>query len=175
MGGRVMTRLTRLFVVMVLAAGVSGCTALDALRLIVQPPSFSEVEGQPAEIRLLGPSSSRPAGGAAIRLWTRVSNPNQFSLTLRRLEGTLELQGSRAATVDFPLGLPLTAGEATVIPLDLSVSFADLPGLGDAIRRAVSGQPIDYALDGTVAVEAGRFGTPTFGPMRLLDGEVRVR
>ena len=83
--------------------------------------------------------------GAAIRLYTRVRNPNQFGVTLSTLTGDLFLQGSRAAEADFPLGLPLTAGADTVIPLDLRVSFADIPGLADAIRRAVAGQPLGYA------------------------------
>ena len=160
----------------VLAASQTGCAALEGLRALIQPPQFSEADGQPAEIRLLGPGQGAgPLGGAAIRLYTRVRNPNPFGLTLRTLNGDLFLEGSRAAGADFPLGLPLTAGGDTVIPLDLRVSFADIPGLADAIRRAVSGQPLNYRLDGTVGVEAGQLGTPTFGPMTLIAGELRPR
>lgn len=116
-----------------------------------------------------------PVGGAAVRLWAEVTNPNSFGVTLGTLSGTLFLEGSRAAAADFPLGLPLGSRQQTVIPIDLSLSFSDLPGLGDALRRAVSNQPIAYRLDGTVGVDAGRLGTPTFGPMTLLTGEVRPR
>lgn len=162
--------------VVTLAAGQAGCAALGGLRGLVQPPQFSEAEGQRAEIRLLGPGQGGgPLGGAAIRLYTRVRNPNPFGLTLRTLSGSLFLEGGRAAEADFPLGLPLTAGGDAVIPLDLRVSFADIPGLADAIRRAVSGQALDYRLDGTVGVDAGQLGTPTFGPMTLLTGELRTR
>lgn len=152
-----------------------GCAALEGLRGLVQAPQFSEADGQPAEIRLVGPGSGAPLGGAAIRIWARVRNPNSFGLTLSRLSGTLFLEDSRAADADFPLGLPLTPGGDTVIPLDLRVSFADIPGLANAIRNAVSGRPLAYRLNGTVGVDAGRLGTPTFGPMNLLTGELRTR
>jgi hypothetical protein len=156
--------------------GISpACAALEGLRALIQPPQFSEAEGQPAELRLLGPGQGGGAlGGAAIRLWTRVRNPNSFGITLSTLAGTLYLEDSRAADADFPLGLPLTAGGDQVVPLDLRVSFADIPGLASAIRNAITGRPLAYRLNGTVGVEAGRFGTPTFGPMNLLSGELRV-
>lgn len=162
--------------VALLAAASSGCATLEGLRGLIQPPQFSEVEGQPAEIRLIGPGQGAgPLGGAAIRLYTRVRNPNPFGLTLSTLSGDLFLEGGRAAGADFPLGLPLTAGGDAVIPLDLRVSFADIPGLADAIRRAVSGESLAYRLDGTVGVDAGQLGTPTFGPMTLLTGDLRTR
>lgn len=168
-----------LLLMTVLVASQSGCAALEGLgglRALVQPPQFSEADGQPAEIRLLGPGQGAgPLGGAAIRIYTRVRNPNPFGLTLRTLSGSLFLEGSRAADADFPLGLPLTAGGDFVIPLDLRVSFADIPGLADAIRRAASGQSLGYRLDGTVGVDAGQLGTPSFGPMTLIAGELRPR
>ena len=58
--------------------------------------------------------------------------------------------------MDMPLGLPLAARGETEFPIDLLISFADVPGLSDAIRRAVNRSPIDYRLDGTVGVDAGR-------------------
>ena len=152
---------------------MSGCATLGDLRGLVQAPRFEQEPGRQAEIRMLGPSGSLPAGGAAIRLWTRVSNPNAFGLTLGTLRGTLHLEESRAADVDFPLGLPLRAREDALVPIDLSVSFADLPGLANAVRRAVSRQPLVYHLEGTIGVDAGRLGAPTFGPMTLLRGELR--
>ena len=165
-----------LLLLMMLVASQTSCAALEGLRGLVQAPQFSEAEGQRAELRLIGPGQGAgPIGGAAIRLWTRVRNPNPFGFTLSTLAGTLFLEGSRAADADFPLGLPLTAGGDQVIPLDLRVSFSDIPGLADAIRRAVTGQPLEYRLNGTVGVDAGQFGTPTFGPMNLVSGEIRTR
>jgi hypothetical protein len=146
--------------------GSTACAALEGLRAFVQPPRFEQDTGQRSEIRLDGTS------GAAVRIWTRVSNPNGFGVTLGTLSGTLHLEGSRAATIDFPLGLPLQAHAQDVIPIDISVSFRDLPGLGQAISRAIARQPIDYELEGTIGVSAGRFGEPVFGPMTILRGEL---
>ena len=153
---------------------LSGCAGLTQLSRIVQPPRFAQVEGRPAELRFFGPSRSMPAGGAGVRLWLDVTNPNPFGLTFSTVNATLSLEGSHAATGDFPLGLPLTAGQSSVVPLDLSISFTDIPGLAGALRQLAVGGTADYQLDGTVGVEAGRLGNPTFGPMRLVSGELRV-
>ena len=83
---------------------LQSCAAgLGQLGALVQPPRFEQIRDRPAEIRMAG------RNGAAVRLWTRVSNPNPFGLTLGTLKGTLFLDESRAADADFPLGLPLGA------------------------------------------------------------------
>ena len=164
---------TRPLLAVGLAATLAGCAGLDQLRAFVQAPRFEQVPGKPAEIRMMPPRSDLPLGGAGVRLWTRVSNPNAFGLTLGTLRGSLYLEGTRAADADFPLGLPLRAGEETEIPIELSVSFSDLPGLADVIRRAAARQPLDYRLDGTIGVDAGRLGQPVFGPMTLVRGTTR--
>ena len=156
-----------------LPALFSGCATLG-LQNILQPPSFSVDDTQQAQLRLLPPGPGRPSGGAAVRLYARVGNPNPVGFTLSALAGTLQLEGRNAARVDFPLGVPLGAGQQTIVPLDLAVDFADLPQLGSTILRAVTGQSIRYALNGTVGVDAGVLGQPTFGPMTLLAGDVRV-
>ena len=158
----------------VLVIATAGCATLGPLAQIVQPPRFRQADNQPAQIRLIAPSLRNPTGGAGVRVWLEVSNPNAFGFTLSTVNATLALQGTRAATGDFPLGVPLRAGQSSVVPLDLTVSFADVPSLATSLRRLATGGAIDYQLDGTVGVEAGRLGTPTFGPMRLTDGELRV-
>jgi hypothetical protein len=165
--------LAKLIVAALLTLGLSGCATLEGLRGLVQAPRFEQAPGQQAEIRLAGPTASQPLGGAAVRLWTRVTNPNAFGLTLGTLRGTLHVEEARAADVDFPLGLPLRASEQTVVPIDLSISFSDLPGLANVIRRAIDRQPLAYQLEGTIGVDAGQLGQPTFGPMTLLRGELR--
>lgn len=157
----------RRFVLVAAAAAVSGCASLGQ---IIQPPRFEAAGQQQAQFRFLAPSVQQPAGGLAVRLWARVENPNQFALTLASLTGTLMLQDQRAADVNFPLGVPLPAARDTVIPLDVRISFSDLPGLGDVARNALSGRPIAYRLNGTVGVDAGVLGRPTFGPSTLLQG-----
>jgi hypothetical protein len=150
-----------------LMAGCAG--AVSALRELVQPPRF-EPASQPAELRLISPSPTQPAGGAGVTIWLRVTNPNPYGFTLSTLETTLLLEGQQAASGSFPLGLPLGAQQESVIPVDLTISFADLPTLGNVLRQTVSGSEVMYQLDGTVGVEAGRLGRPTFGPMLLVRG-----
>ena len=161
-------------VVLPVTSVMSGCAGLSQLAQFVQAPRFSQADNQPAELRFMAPSRSLPAGGAGVRIWLEVTNPNPFGFTLSSVTATLALDGTRAATGDFPLGLPLTAGQRSVVPLDLAISFADLPGLAGVLRQMAVGGEVDYELEGTVGVDAGRLGTPTFGPMLLTRGEVRV-
>ena len=142
---------------------------LGNLGALIQPPRFEQVQDQPAEIRLQGMS------GAGVRLWTKVTNPNPFGLRLGTLKGTLFLEDARGADVDFPLGLPLGAGGESVIPIDISISFTDLPGLSGVARRLLARQAVPYRLEGTIGVDAGRLGQPVFGPMTLLRGETTGR
>lgn len=157
----------RISLTVLLAVVCSSCAALQGLSAFIQPPKFEQEDQQRSEIRLSGTS------GAAVRIWTRVSNPNGFGLTLGTLRGTLHLEGSPAATVDFPFGLPLPARGEEVVPIDISVNFRDIPGLGQAIARAITRQPIEFELEGTIGVSAGRFGEQTLGPMTFLRGELR--
>jgi hypothetical protein len=59
------------------------------------------------------------------------------------------------------------------VPIDIAVNFRDLPGLGQAMSRAIARQPIEYELEGTIGVSAGSFGEQTLGPMTFLRGELR--
>jgi hypothetical protein len=152
----------------------TGCASLGGLSRVIQPPRFEQADGQPAQLRVLGPSRTMPVGGAGVRIWLKVTNPNAFGFTLSTIDATLALEGSRAARGDFPLGLPLAARQESVVPLDLSISFADLPGLAGALRQLAVGGRVEYELNGTVGVDAGRLGTPTFGPMLLTRGDMRV-
>ena len=154
---------------------LSGCASLGALSSAIQPPTFAVAQGREAEIRLAGPSVQNPLGGATVRLWADITNPNPFGLVLSALTGSLALEGTRAADVDFPWGLPLAAGQDTVVPLDISISFADLPGLGGVLSRAVSEGTVDYSLDGTMTLDAGLLGQPSFGPSNLLRGSIQTR
>ena len=119
-------------------------------------------------MRLAGPSAGRPFGGATVRLWTEVSNPNPFGFTLGTLDGTLFLEGTRAAAAAFPLGLPLGAGQQSVVPLELSVSFSDLPALADVIRRAARRESVEYHLDGN---DRRRRGTARAAGLRADDAD----
>lgn len=149
--------------------GLTGCAALQQ---VIQPPIFEMASGQQSRIRLLGPSFDRPLGGAQLRIYARVSNPNPVGFTLSRLAGTVHLSNQPAAEVDLPLGLPLQASGDTIIPLDVTISLADVPDLAERIADAVSGGSISYALRGTVSVDAGALGQPSFGPSTWLAGDI---
>jgi hypothetical protein len=152
---------------------LNGCAALG-LGTVVQPPRFTVADGQDAELRLSPPSASRPLGGATLRIHARVQNPNAFGLTLAALRGNLFLENAQAAAVEFPLGMPLAAGGDTVIPIDINISFSDVPGLVEAAQRILTQNRVGYRLDGTVTVDAAPFGQPSFGPTTWLQGESRV-
>jgi len=144
-------------------------SALGNLSALVQPPRFQQVPGRQAEIRVLG------LEGAGVRLWTRVTNPNAFGIRLGTLKGTLFLEESRAADADFPLGLDLGAGADTELPIDITVSFRDLPGLRDVASKVLARQAVPYRLEGTIGIDAGRIGqNMLFGPMTLLRGDAVV-
>jgi len=159
----------RLALACLLTMTLTACAELNQLGALVQPPRFEQVPDRPAEVRLLG------TNGAGVRIWTRVTNPNPFGLTLGTLQGTLYLEDARAADANFPLGLPLGARGEQVIPIDISIRFSDLPGLSNVGRRLLAQQSVGYRLDGTIGVDAGRLGQPVFGPMTLLRGETAAR
>lgn len=154
------------------AVSLAGCATLQSLGALVQPPTFAQADDRPADVRLLPPSTDHALGAATVRIWTKVANPNRFGFTLSSLDGTLYLDDARAATSALPLGLPLAAGAEAVVPIDLSIDFADLPGLSNVVQRVLAHEPVAFHLDGTVGVDAGRYGMPRFGPMRLLSGSI---
>lgn len=152
-----------------------ACATMGQFGRLIQPVRFEAANDRETEIRLVGPRSGQPLGGAAVRIWTRVRNPNPFGLTLSTLRATLMLEDTRAADGEFPLGLPLQAGQDSVVPLDLSISFSDVPALATMLRRSSRSQPLRYRVDGSFGVEVRNLGSPTFGPMTLFAGEMRAR
>lgn len=153
--------------------GLAACAALSAAGIV--PLRFSEPQDRDPELRLLGPAVDRPVGGAALRLWARVENPNPLGVTLSQVVGDLHIEDAEAIAVDFPLGLPLVAHQDTIIPLDVSIRFDNLPRLASLARAALTGNSLPYRLDGTFTVDAGSLGSPRFGPMTLLSGDIRVQ
>jgi len=115
------------------------------------------------------------------------SSMDGFALRAADAPGELPLTGEVAAgaatlptvapgsVVRIMTGAPIPPGADTVIPLDVSIGFDDLPSLARIARAAIGGDRLDYRLDGTFAVEAGGYGRPRFGPWTLLEGEIRVR
>src|SRR5262245_41148226 len=118
-----------------IATSASCAGGLGSLQQIIRPPRFEQAAGQPAELRLLGPSARSPLGGAGVRIWLQVTNPNPFGFTLSTIDADLMLEGNQAATGNFPLGLHLTAGQETVGQLDLSVRLGGVTALRRSVGR----------------------------------------
>jgi len=154
-------------------ATAQACASLGPLARLIQPPRFEQA-ARASELRLSTPGVSRPLGGATVRVWTKVTNPNPIGFTLSTVRATLFVEGEHAAEGELPLGLPLGAGQQSTIPLDLAIDFSDIPALANIVRRVSAGRSLAYRLDGTVGVDAGRLGRPTFGPMTLVTGELQV-
>ena len=168
-------RLRTVLLANLLAVILGGCASLEGLRALIQPPQFEQAPDRQSEIRLTPILSGRSAGGATVRLWTNVTNPNPFGFTLSTVQATLFLDDVEAADAEFPLGLPLQPRQTETIPLDVTVSFANVPRLANAIRQAASGGGLLYRLEGTVGIDAGTFGQPTFGPLTILSGDLKAR
>lgn len=158
----------------VAALSLFGASACATLKELIQPLQFSSAPGQQAEVRLFGPSAQRPLGGIGVRMWARVQNPNPLGVNLTRITGNLFLSNNQAGSVDLPLGLALQANGETTFPVDVSISFSDIPGLANVLRSALTGSAIPYRLDGRFAVDAGSLGTFDFGPQTLLRGNATV-
>ena len=159
---------------MALAAVIALACACATLQQLLQPLQFSTAPGHQAELRLLGPGTGHPLGGVGVRLWAHVLNPNPVGVNLTAITGNLFLADNQAGSVNLPLGLPLLAQRDTIFPVDVNVSFADVPRVAGVLTRAISGSAIPYRLDGRFSVGAGTLGSFDFGPQTLLQGNATV-
>ena len=151
-----------------------ACASLN-LADAVQAPRVSDVSDRDATLRILAPSTDHPAGGAAVRMWSRIENPNAFSINVTRLTGDLFVGDGGGVGVDFPLGVPLVANGDTIVPLDVTLGFDALPALGRTLVAAALEGSVPYRLDATIGVDAGMLGSPVFGPLTLLSGSLDIR
>lgn len=157
----------------ILVLAGAACAGLGGL-LGVQEPRFELAAGRESTLRIGAPSLSHPRGSATVRLWTRVTNPNSFGMTLSALDGRLALEGEDLVDVELPLGLPLLAAGDTIVPLDLTFGFESFAALGSVATSILTRSEVSYELTGTLGVDAGPLGEPTFGPRTWLRGSVRV-
>ena len=161
-------------IALVLALAATGCASVAGL-LGISEPRFAAASNRASTLRLGGPSLQHPRGSATIRVWTQVSNPNAFGLTLTTLDGTLAFEGQDLVDVELPIGLPLVALADTVIPLDLTFGFESVSALQSVAMSLFTRSELSYELKGTLGVDAGPLGEPTFGPRTWLRGEVDVQ
>jgi len=141
----------------------------------VQAPRFELVPERESVIMLDAASVLLGRPVATMTIWTRVTNPNDFGLTLTTLRGTVFLEGRETAEFDLPLGLPLLAARDTVLPLEIRFGLPALGTLGALGEALLRRSAVAYRLDGVVGVDAGPLGRPAFGPRTWLQGSVQVR
>jgi hypothetical protein len=172
---RTIGRSSKLVLGAILVVSATGaCASLQSL-LEVAAPRFELVEDRESVLTLDPVSILTESPFVNFRLWTRVTNPNSFGLTISTLEGEVFLEGREMAEIDLPLGLPLVASRDTIIPLDLRFGIPSLSSLGALGQALLARRPVRYRLDGRLGVDAGPLGEPTFGPRTWLQGEVDVR
>src|SRR2546426_993046 len=125
----------------VMVATTLACASFPQIGRLIQPPRFETAEDRASEIRLVGPRSGQPLGGAAVRVWTRVRNPNPFGVTLSTIRATLFLEDTRAADGEFPLGLPLLAQVSLQVEPRERVALIGRNGTGKStLLRIISGE-----------------------------------
>lgn len=161
-------------IVVLAAVATAGCATLGSLLNVVSP-RFELVPEREAVLTLDPISILTDNPFVVVRVWTRVTNPNNFGLVISKLTGDVFLEGREMAEVNLPLGLPLPAARDTVIPLEIRFGIPSLSSLGALGSALYARRPVTYRLDGTIGVDAGALGEPTFGPRTWLQGQLDVK
>ena len=126
-----------------LAAGlaIAGCATLTR----IEPPEVVNLAVRNVEIRL-----------PTIRVDTELTlrNPNAVAVSIASLDADLEIGGERAGTLKLaaPVTLP-AAGTASLALSAVGDAAVALSGLGRALG---SGQPLAYAIAGSLTLADGR-------------------
>lgn len=114
---------------MATALGTGACWGLARV-LGVEAPRLETAPERESVLTLDAASLLTGRPRATLRIWTRITNPNDFALTLSTLRGSVFLEDNEMAEVDLPLGLPLLAARDTVIPIDVGFGMPALSSLG---------------------------------------------
>lgn len=155
-----------LLALVALAALLAACAPAASL---LAPPEFRLREG--ARLERLEPPGV--GGGAAVFvLPLEVENPNAFGLRLASLDGSLFVDGVRAADTAFRGGVALPARGRAPLTLEVRAPLAEAPALLAQLGELALGQETRLRLDGTVGVDVlGR--AQTLPTVTLVDTTVR--
>ena len=162
---------TRLLVLATGLMALQACASMGSLGNLGALDSAATVRAGPR------PARGDPAPGNLRRRREAVDEGQQSEsvrLAPRHAERDALPGGLARGGRRLSAGLAARRGRGSVIPIDISISFSDLPGLSGVGRRILARQPVPYRLEGTVGVDAGRLGQPVFGPMTLIRGEAAV-
>ncbi len=74
--------------------------------------------------------------------------------------------------VDLGLIYDVDQEEDGKVKVNMTLTSPSCPAGPQIIQQALTRGSVAYSLNGTVAVDAGVLGQPTFGPMQLIEGSV---
>jgi LEA14-like dessication related protein len=118
---------------------------------VLSPPTFRLVSEASGLTRLDLPGFG--AGGATFRLVVEAHNPNPVPLRIAGLDGDVFLAGARVAAATFPEGVALSPRGSSRVTLDVTVGADRLPELLVPLTDVLAGRPVEYRIDGALAVE----------------------
>lgn len=156
------------FLIALLGLVLTAC--LPGLTTVVRAPVFSlRAEVQVISLELPIPFLS--AGRVIFRVPMDVYNPNDFEVSLSRIDFDFFLNQRLAVTSSFSEGLALRAQGSTTVPLDIVIPLENGIALIEDISRLMAGQRTAFALDGRVSIEV--FGAlEVYAKTRLLSGQI---
>ena len=130
---------------------LSGCIP-TIIRPVVQAPRFSVQAQGVTSLNFQPPIPLVSDGGITIRLPLQVFNPNNFDVTLNRVDFDLFVNSSLAIDSSFTDGIQLVAQGSASLVLDVRIPLIRGVALVEDIVAMVSGQATSYRLDGAVTI-----------------------
>ena len=128
-------------------ASLGGC--LPAAAPVLEPPTMRLDVEESGFVRL---DLTAAESSARVRLLIEVANPNRVAMQVVGFEGGLWFGDVRAAWVRTAEPLSLPARSSARFALDVDLSRESLGALGPSLAEALAGQPVEYRLEGQIAL-----------------------
>lgn len=131
-------------VLLLLAACAPGAAVLTPPRFALAPEGATLLRVDPPGIG---------DGRAVMRLRLRATNDNPVGVRLAQLDGTVYLDGTRAADARFQGGVSLPARGTGELTLDVSIPLQEAPGLLPSVATLVAGGDAEVLVEAEVGLE----------------------
>jgi hypothetical protein len=131
-------------------------------------PRFELVASETAIERFDPPGAG---AGLGVRLATTVRNPNEFPITVERIEYRLLLRGQSVARAVLQPDLLLAPGASEPLSWRVSADLTDRRELWRPIVDAFAGTPLPFAIEGNVRFTSQSYAFTT-GTRTLVSGDV---
>ncbi len=117
-----------------------------------------------------------PGAGAGVELTVaaRVTNPNDFAVTVERVDWTLRLAGRAVATGSLPAALRVPARGDVPLAWTVAASLADARDLWAPVVGAYAGRPLPFEVEGRLRFVSEVYAFTT-GVRPLFSGVVVAR